>query len=97
MKVVAECLAKSSTDETQEAARLLLESLSHGNPKYQSQVYKGLIALMTCTAPKVQQRVLHTVHTVQVKPSVDNPYIDEVRYCLMLRIFNITAIEEDMP
>lgn len=88
MKLAAECLSKSSTDETQEAARLLLESLSHGNPKYQSQVYKGLIALMTCTAPKVQQRVLHTMCTVQV--------IDEVSCCLMLKIFNIAEVEEDM-
>lgn len=66
VKVVAECLAKSSADEMQEAAQMLLESLYHGNTKYQSQLYKGLIALLTCSAPKVQQRVLHTLHTVQV-------------------------------
>lgn len=66
VKVLAECLAKSSTDETQEAAQMLLESLYDGNTKYQSQLYKGLIALLTCGAPKVQQRVLHTLHTVQV-------------------------------
>ncbi|XP_075895473.1 armadillo-like helical domain containing protein 1 [Nelusetta ayraudi] len=65
VKVVAECLAKSSADEMQEAAQKLLESLYHGNTKYQSQLYKGLIALLTCSAPKVQQRVLHTLHTVQ--------------------------------
>lgn len=66
VKVVAECFAKSSTDEMQEAAQMLLESLYDGNTKYQSQLYKGLIALLTCSAPKVLQRVLHTLQTVQV-------------------------------
>ncbi|KAM9357931.1 armadillo-like helical domain containing protein 1 [Symphorus nematophorus] len=67
VKVIAECLAKSNTDETQETAGALLESLSNGNPKYQNQIYKGLITLMTCTSPKTQQLVLHTLHTVQSK------------------------------
>lgn len=66
VKVVAECFAKSSTDEMQEAAQMLLESLYHGNTKYQSQLYNGLIALLTCSAPKVLQRVLHSLQTVQV-------------------------------
>uniref|UniRef100_A0A8D0A663 Armadillo like helical domain containing 1 n=1 Tax=Sander lucioperca TaxID=283035 RepID=A0A8D0A663_SANLU len=65
VKAIAECLAKSNTVETQEAAWALLESLLHGNPKYQNQIYKGLIALMTCTSPQAQQLVLHTLHTVQ--------------------------------
>ncbi|XP_029285042.1 armadillo-like helical domain containing protein 1 [Cottoperca gobio] len=67
VKAVTECLAKSNTDETQEAAWALLESLSHGNPKYQNQIYKGLIALLTCTSPQTQQLVLHTLHTMQSK------------------------------
>ncbi|XP_041791705.1 armadillo-like helical domain containing protein 1 isoform X2 [Chelmon rostratus] len=67
VKAIADCLAKSNTDETQETARTLLESLFHGNPKYQNQVYKGLIALMTCTSPKAQHLVLHTLRTVQSK------------------------------
>lgn len=67
VKVIAECLAKSNTDETQETAWAVLESLIHGNPKYQNQIYKSLIALMMCTSPKAQQLVLHTLHTVQVK------------------------------
>lgn len=68
VKAVAECLAKSNIEDTQETAWALLESLSHGNLKYQNQVYKGLITLMTCSSPKTQQLVLHTLHTVQVKP-----------------------------
>ena len=67
VKAIAECLAKSNTDDTQEAAWALLESLSLGNLKYQNKVYKGLIALMACSSPKAQQLVLHTLRTVQVK------------------------------
>uniref|UniRef100_A0A8C2F6G0 Armadillo like helical domain containing 1 n=1 Tax=Cyprinus carpio TaxID=7962 RepID=A0A8C2F6G0_CYPCA len=58
VKAVAECLAKSETEGTQESAAVLLESLAYGNPKYQNQVYKGLIALLTCTSPRAQQLVL---------------------------------------
>ncbi|KAG7514352.1 hypothetical protein JOB18_031245 [Solea senegalensis] len=67
VKVTAECLAKSNTEETQETASALLESLSHGNPKYQNQIYKSLITLMTCSSPKAQHLVLHTVRIVQSK------------------------------
>ncbi|XP_034079338.1 armadillo-like helical domain containing protein 1 isoform X2 [Gymnodraco acuticeps] len=67
VKAIAEFLAQSNTDEPLEAAWALLESLSRGNPRYQNQVYKALIALMTCSSPKAQQRVLHSLHTVQSK------------------------------
>ncbi|XP_069007181.1 uncharacterized protein mutyh [Embiotoca jacksoni] len=67
VKVTTECLDMSNTEETQETARALLESLSHGNPKYQDQIYKGLIALMACASPKVHKLVLHTLRTVQMK------------------------------
>lgn len=63
---MAECFTKSGTDEMLDAAKMLLESLYDGNTKYQRQIYKGLIALLTCNAPKVQQRVLNTLQTVQV-------------------------------
>nr|DBA17722.1 TPA: hypothetical protein GDO54_016051 [Pyxicephalus adspersus] len=42
VRAAAECLAKSKLEETQEQAQVLLELLAHGNPKYQTQVYKGL-------------------------------------------------------
>ncbi|XP_010766663.1 adenine DNA glycosylase, partial [Notothenia coriiceps] len=67
VKAIAEFLAQSNTDEPLEAAWALLESLSRGNPRYQNQVYKAMIALMTCSSPKAQQRVLHSLHTVQSK------------------------------
>ncbi|XP_067270144.1 armadillo-like helical domain containing protein 1 isoform X3 [Pseudorasbora parva] len=65
VKVIAECLAKSEMEGTQGTAAALLESLAHGNSKYQNQVYKGLIALLTCTSPRAQQLVLQTLHIVQ--------------------------------
>lgn len=92
VKVVAKCLAKSSADEMQEAAQMLLESMYHGNTKYQSQLYKGLIALLTCSAPKVQQRVLHTLHTVQVNTQSLMKF-NEIRYFLM---GTICKIEKEM-
>lgn len=46
---------------------MLLESLSHGNPKYEGQIYRGLIGHLTCTSAKAQQFVLHTLHNLQVK------------------------------
>lgn len=66
MKAVAECLAKSEMERTQGMAAALLESLAHGNAKYQIQVYKGLIALLTCTSPRAQQLVLQILCIVQV-------------------------------
>uniref|UniRef100_A0A3B4YY25 Armadillo like helical domain containing 1 n=1 Tax=Stegastes partitus TaxID=144197 RepID=A0A3B4YY25_9TELE len=68
VKVTAECFATSNTDECQETALALLDSLSHGNPKYQDQIYKSLIALLACGSPKAQQLVLHTLHTLQCCP-----------------------------
>ncbi|XP_040926531.1 armadillo-like helical domain containing protein 1 isoform X2 [Betta splendens] len=77
VKVTAECLTKSNSVETQETACALLESLSHGNPEYQEQIYKALIALMTCSSPKAKQLVLHTLHTVQTRLKTAHHWIVE--------------------
>nr|XP_020462651.1 uncharacterized protein C1orf228 homolog isoform X1 [Monopterus albus]XP_020462652.1 uncharacterized protein C1orf228 homolog isoform X1 [Monopterus albus] len=77
VKVIAECLAKSNAEETQEVAWTLMESLSHGNPKYLNQIYKCLITLMTHTSPKTQQLVLHALRTVQSKLKTINHSIVE--------------------
>ncbi|XP_046905857.1 armadillo-like helical domain containing protein 1 [Hypomesus transpacificus] len=84
VRAIAECLAKSKTEETQEAAQALLESLAHGNPKYQTQVYRGLIALLPCTSPKAQQLVLQTLRIVQAivkssHPSIVEPLLNMLR------------------
>ncbi|KAM4628749.1 armadillo-like helical domain containing protein 1 [Polymixia lowei] len=77
VRAIADCLAKSNTEETQETALSLLESLAHGNPEYQNQVYKGLIALMPCTCPKAQELVLQTLRIVQSKVKTAHPSIIE--------------------
>nr|XP_020039021.1 uncharacterized protein C1orf228 homolog [Castor canadensis] len=65
VRSIAEFLAKSKSEETQEEVQVLLDSLVHGNPKYQNQVYKGLIALLPCVSPKAQQLSLQTLRTAQ--------------------------------
>lgn len=66
MRSIAEFLAKSKPEETQEEVQVLLDALVQGNPKYQNQVYKGLIALLPCGSPKAQQLALQTLRTAQV-------------------------------
>ncbi|KAB0358147.1 hypothetical protein FD754_002303 [Muntiacus muntjak] len=66
VRSIAEYLAKSKSEETQEEVQVLLDSLIHGNPKYQNQVYKGLIALLPCASPKAQQLALQTLRTAQL-------------------------------
>ncbi|XP_068095632.1 armadillo-like helical domain containing protein 1 [Hyperolius riggenbachi] len=65
VRSIAECLAKSKVEETQEQSQVMLDLLAHGNPKYQTQVYKGLIALLICESPRAQQLTLQTLRTVQ--------------------------------
>ncbi|XP_046353431.1 armadillo-like helical domain containing protein 1 isoform X2 [Haliotis rufescens] len=65
IRAVAECLAKSKSEETQDACRNLLLMLGQGNPKFEMQVYKGLIALLPCSSPKAQQMAAHSLRVVQ--------------------------------
>ncbi|XP_059860533.1 armadillo-like helical domain containing protein 1 isoform X2 [Delphinus delphis] len=65
VRSIAEFLAKSKSEETQEEVQVLLESLIHSNPKYRNQVYRGLIALLPCASPKAQQLSLQTLRTAQ--------------------------------
>ncbi|XP_038616284.1 armadillo-like helical domain containing protein 1 [Tachyglossus aculeatus] len=77
VRAVAEFLAKSKSEESQEEAQILLDTLVHGNPKYQKQVYKGLIALLSCTSPKAQQLTLQTLRVAQEIVGTAHPYIVE--------------------
>lgn len=69
MRSIAEFLAKSKSEEIQEEVQVLLDSLVHGNPKYQNQVYKGLITLLPSVSPKAQQLALQTLRSAQVSPA----------------------------
>ncbi|XP_058298395.1 armadillo-like helical domain containing protein 1 isoform X2 [Hylobates moloch] len=75
VRSIAEFLAKSKSEETQEEVQVLLDSLVHGNPKYQNQVYKGLIALLPCESPKAQQLSLQTLRTAQPIVGTTHPSI----------------------
>lgn len=66
VRCIAECMAKSKSEQTQIEARYLLENLAKGNPKYQTQVYKGLIAILPCSSPKAQELAAQTLRVVQV-------------------------------
>lgn len=66
VRCIAECLAKSKSERTQIEAKYLLENLAKGNPKYQNQVYKGLIAVLPCSSPKAQELAAQTLRVVQV-------------------------------
>ncbi|XP_075688680.1 armadillo-like helical domain containing protein 1 [Rhinoderma darwinii] len=84
VRAVAECLAKSSMEDTQEQAQVLLELLAHGNPKYQTQVYKGVIALLPCASPKAQHLALQTLRIVQdivqkAHPAIVEPLLGVLR------------------
>ncbi|KAF7253909.1 Armadillo-like helical domain containing protein 1, partial [Varanus komodoensis] len=75
VRSIAEFLAMSKAEETQEQVQILLDALGHGNPKYQNQVYKGLIALLRCTSPKAQQLSLQTLRTIQTIVGKAHPSI----------------------
>ncbi|XP_042641358.1 armadillo-like helical domain containing protein 1 isoform X2 [Tyto alba] len=62
---LTEFLATSDSAEAQEDVQVLLDSLGHGNPKYQNQVYKGFITLLPCTSPRAQQLALQSLRVMQ--------------------------------
>lgn len=93
IRAIAECMAKSNTSEkTQKAAQILLDSLALGNPLFLQQVYKGLIAILLSTSPKAQelsisllcklQPQLEKVHPSLLEPIVNllQSYHAEVQY-----------------
>ncbi|XP_075280745.1 armadillo-like helical domain containing protein 1 isoform X2 [Opisthocomus hoazin] len=63
---LAEFLATSSSAEAQEDVQVLLVSLGRGNPKYQNQVYRGLVAVLPCASPHAQQLALQALGAMQV-------------------------------
>ncbi|KAF1632031.1 Armadillo-like helical domain containing protein 1, partial [Eudyptes filholi] len=69
VRSLAKFLATSKSAEAQEDAQVLLDSLGRGNPKYQNQVYKGLIAVLPCASPRAQQLALQTLRVMQGLPS----------------------------
>ncbi|XP_076009239.1 armadillo-like helical domain containing protein 1 [Genypterus blacodes] len=64
VRAVAECMAKSNADEIQVTAWMLLDSLSKGNPKYQSQVHKSLNAITPNSAVSSDRKESGSVQTL---------------------------------
>ena len=75
IRAVAECLAKSTSEETQDRAKTLIQELSNGNPKFEGQVYKALIALLRAASPKAQQMAAETLRIVQPVVKTTSPTI----------------------
>ena len=66
IRAAAECVARSRSEETQECACRLLRTLADGNPRFQTQVYRGLIALLPCDSAKAQHVAAQSLRVVQV-------------------------------
>ena len=66
VRAAAECLARSRSEETQEFACRLLRTLADGNPKFQTQVYRGLVALLSSSSVKAQHMAAQSLRIVQV-------------------------------
>ncbi|NWR55072.1 ARMD1 protein, partial [Bucorvus abyssinicus] len=62
---LAEFLATCNSAEAQEDVQVLLDSMGRSNPKYQNQVYKGLIAVLPCASPHAQQLALQMLGVMQ--------------------------------
>ncbi|XP_062513884.1 armadillo-like helical domain containing protein 1 [Corticium candelabrum] len=86
VKAVAECLARVDSDNLRDKARVLLHELANGNPKYQPQVYKALIALLSSSSPSAKQMAAKTLRIIQpmvgrASSSVVEPVLMMLRSC----------------
>jgi len=66
VRAAAECVARSRSEETHESACRLLRALAEGNPKFQTQVYRGLTALLSSNSAKAQHMAAQSLRIVQV-------------------------------
>ncbi|BHF69256.1 hypothetical protein AAHC03_013522 [Spirometra sp. Aus1] len=83
IRAVAECMAKSHSVKTQEAARDVLELLAEGNPRFRDQVYKGLIAVLPCDSAKAQQLALQSIRILQARRRVANRALIDRVICIL--------------
>ncbi|MCJ8734620.1 hypothetical protein PDJAM_G00237360 [Pangasius djambal] len=72
VKVVAECLVKSDSEETQHTASRLLESLAHGNPTYHRQ------AAVKTAHPAIVEPLLRLLRSFQLE--VQYEAIELIKY-----------------
>eukprot|EP00731_Ephydatia_muelleri_P017623 Em0010g721a len=84
LKIVAECLALTSSSSLIECAKDLLLQLSMGNPSYQNQIYKVFITLLSSTSHQAQRTAAYCIRQIQpsistVSPSIVDPSLQLLR------------------
>ncbi|KAM7542963.1 hypothetical protein Aperf_G00000014488 [Anoplocephala perfoliata] len=92
IRAVAECMAKSRSERTQEAARDVLEQLAEGNSRFRDRVYKGLIGVLPCDSAKAQQLALQSIRLLQTgNPVANRALIDRVTSIMESLHFSVQA------
>lgn len=76
VSAITECMAKSNAEEIQMIAWMLMDSLSKGNPKYQSQVHKSLNAVLPNATVTSDRKV--RVSAIQILPAQDTSSTEHV-------------------
>ncbi|VUZ49039.1 unnamed protein product [Hymenolepis diminuta] len=85
-------MATSCSEQTQAAARDLLEQLAEGNPRFRDHVYKALVAVLLCDSPKAQQFALQSIRILQTgNPVANRALIDLICRILESLYFPVQA------
>ncbi|KAJ3188935.1 hypothetical protein HDU85_004651 [Gaertneriomyces sp. JEL0708] len=85
VRAIADCLARSKSEVTQDHARHLLYQLGIGNPKFLMQVYKSLLSLLTAqgAGPTPQQMAGQALRMLLPSIQAIHPSIVEATIALL--------------
>ncbi|EDV23015.1 uncharacterized protein TRIADDRAFT_57847 [Trichoplax adhaerens] len=97
VRAITECLAKSKSEETQENAKAVMLQLAEGNPRFQNQVYKAFIALMSSSSPKAQQLSVQGLKVVQQIVETANPNLVQPLINLLKSLHLEVQYEAPLP
>lgn len=70
VRAIADCLARSKSEETQDCAKNLLYQLGVGNPKYLIQVYKALMSILISPTVTVSSQQMSSQALRMLLPSI---------------------------
>ncbi|ORX52517.1 ARM repeat-containing protein [Piromyces finnis] len=70
IRAIADCLARSKSEETQDCAKNLLYQLGVGNPKYLIQVYKALMSILISPSVSVSCQQMSSQALRMLLPSI---------------------------
>ncbi|OUM67322.1 hypothetical protein PIROE2DRAFT_5292, partial [Piromyces sp. E2] len=70
IRAIADCLARSKSEETQDCAKNLLYQLGVGNPKYLIQVYKALMSILISPTVSVSSQQMSSQALRMLLPSI---------------------------